>query len=347
MADWRWQEQATFLCGHRKAGTTLLLSLLDAHPRLCVFPADSGFFYGYHPVWTEGDFSPQQRLERIIEVMFGTLRTTLEGLPGPEPFPSEALDCRFRREMAGRACTAPELLLGAITAYRDAAGAPAGGSISRWVEKTTSTEIYAGEVFAWFPEARFVHVVRDPRDNYASLKSGWQERYRRHNDSPQRLLQSMMDRGLLGMQMARANVKRFGSERYRVLRYEDLVADPQQVMAGLAGFLEIEWDDGLLRPTCAGRPWLGNNFEGLTFDGPSAVNAGRWPDRIEPQEAALLEFHFAAVMCQWGYEAVYAPAEQADAAREHYKWLNFAQRYSVRSGADTFRRPETAPVAGA
>ena len=52
-------------------------------------------------------------------------------------------------------------------------------------------------------------------------------------------------------------------------------------------------------------------------------------------------------MRRWGYEPVFAPAEQADAAREHYKWLNFAQRYSVASGADTFRRPETAPIAGA
>jgi hypothetical protein len=347
MAGRDWHDRATFLCGHRKAGTTLLLSLLDAHPQLCVFPVDSGFFYGYYPVWAQGDFDRAERLDRIVEVMFGNLRDALAGLPGPDDFPHPALVRGFRRLMAGRPDTAPQLLLAAITAYRDAVGAPPEASVAGWVEKTTSTEIYAAEVLDWFPEARFVHVVRDPRDNFASLKSGWEARYRRHNDSIERLLQSMLDRGLLGMRMARANLERFGPDRYRVLRYEDLVAEPRRVMADLAEFLGIRWDDGLLRPTCAGRPWPGNNFEGLRFEGPSAVNAGRWRQRIDPREAALLEFHFDGVMRAWGYEAVFAPAAQADAAREHYKWHNFAQRYSVQSGADTFRRPEPASVAGA
>ena len=47
-----------------------------------------------------------------------------------------------------------------------------------WVEKTTSSEFYATEIIKWFPNAKFIHLIRDPRDNFASLKSGWEERYK-------------------------------------------------------------------------------------------------------------------------------------------------------------------------
>jgi len=334
-----WRDSATFICGHRKSGTTLLLNLLDLHPQLCVFPPDSGFFYGYYPPYETGDYSDDEKQSRVIDVMYGNFRNDLEKLEAwkGRTFPFDELSRRFRRRMEGVSCTAKNLLLEAICAYRDTAGTTSEDRIRRWVEKTTSTEIYASVVFDWFPEAKFVHLIRDPRDNFASLKSGWSARYQDQNDTIERLLQSMIDRGGLGLKLAALNAERYGEHRYRVIRYEDLTRRPEAVMTELCAFLGIDWDEILLEPTYHGLPWRGNNFDGLKFEAASDVNVGRWPERIDEHEAKVIEFYFAESMTRWGYEPAFCRDERIDAAMEHYKWFNFAQRFSVVSGADTYQ----------
>jgi len=334
-----WQENATFIGGHRKSGTTLLLNLFDSHPQLCVFPPDSGFFYGYYPPYDRPEYAVPDKLQRIVDVMYGNFRRDLEKLEAWHgQFPYDQLERQFRNRMANRVCTAPSLLLEAICAYQEVAAPAPERQLRRWVEKTTSTEIYASEVFNWFSQARFIHVIRDPRDNFGSLKSGWSARYQHQNDSIERLLQSMLDRGGLGMKLARLNAERFGPERYRVVRYEDLTADTERVMRDLCPFLGIDFDEILLKPTYYGLPWRGNNFDGLKFDKASNVNVGRWRDRITEHEAKVIEFHFSESMAEWGYEPAFSRDEQIDAAMHHYKWFNFAQLFSITTGVDTFQK---------
>ena len=338
----QWQENATFLGGHRKSGTTLLLNLFDSHPQLCVFPPDSGFFYGYYPPYDVPERSPEEKLHRITEVMYANFRRDLEKLDAWHgQFPYDQLDQRFRDRMSDKTCSAHVLLREAICAFHDVTGRPPEGQVRRWVEKTTSTEIYASEVFKWYPQARFIHVVRDPRDNFGSLKSGWSARYQHQNDTIERLLQSMLDRGGLGMKLARLNAERFGPQRYRVVRYEDLTTRPEPIMHELSAFLGIDYDDILLKPTYYGLPWKGNNFDGLKFDKASNVNVGRWRDRITEHEAKVIEFHFSESMAEWGYEPAFGRNEQIDAAMSHYKWSNFAQLFSITTGVDTFQKAST------
>ena len=86
-----------------------------------------------------------------------------------------------------------------------------------WVEKTTSSEFYATEIANWFPNAKFIHLVRDPRDNFASLKSGWEERYKNQEEDIKGLLQSLIDRGGMGMRIALNNQKVLGEKNIRLL----------------------------------------------------------------------------------------------------------------------------------
>ena len=72
-------EKATFICGHRKAGTTLLLCLLDNHPELLVYPPDSAFFYLYYPTYDSPVYTDEQKVERI-ECMVDQLEYEINGL---------------------------------------------------------------------------------------------------------------------------------------------------------------------------------------------------------------------------------------------------------------------------
>ncbi len=332
-----WQDSPLILCGHRKSGTTMLLSLLDNHPQLVTFPPDSGFFYAWYPTYNSDSFTRDEKIQRVIDTMYYNFRLDLEKLEAWDSvFDYESLNKRLRARMEDVEAAPENLLREAIIAWGEATGQAAHHDLKGWVEKTTSTEIYASEVLEWYPNAKMVHVIRDPRDNYSSLKSGWQARYSEQADSIERIRQSMIDRGLLGMKMATQNHKIYGEERYMTIRFEDLTADPRKQMQKIAEFASLEFDESMLFPTYMGLPWKGNNFDGLKFEGVSAVNVGKWKKRIDPEEAYLIEFHFEEELIRWGYEIESTQRQRVDAAREHYKWANFAQQYTVLSGANTY-----------
>lgn len=335
----QWKSNPCFVCGHRKSGTTLLVSLFDAHPELCVFPDDSGFWYGYYPRFAGDAYMDHQKIERLINVMFAQLRSILGRLEAARgmTFPFDDAEAEFRVRVKAHSLEPAQMLEQAMFTFRDFFIQRKDQELVAWMEKTTSTEIYAGDVFQWYPNARMIHLLRDPRDNYGSLKSGWEKRYQRFNDSPNRLLQSLLERGGLGMKLAAMNKRQYGSERYKVIRYEDLTADPERVMRELAAFVGLTFEDVLLQPTTLGFPWKGNNFDGKSFLAPNPVNVGRWRERITDHEAALIEFTFRDEMKRWGYETEFSEDKQMVAAREHYKWYNFAQQYSSGGDADTFK----------
>ena len=72
------EQNATFVGGHRKSVTTMLISLLEGHPQLGVYPPDSGFFYAYYPIYESFDYTNEERENRIIEFCYGNLKQELE-----------------------------------------------------------------------------------------------------------------------------------------------------------------------------------------------------------------------------------------------------------------------------
>ncbi len=348
-------DRPVFICGHRRSGTTLLLSLFENHPELLVYPAETGFFYAVYPPLFTDAHTLEARIQRTADFCIGNTRDILASLPdeGRRAAGFSIADHRADFEqLARKTDESPAALLQALVlSYQKQRGS--GSEPKHWVEKTTSSEIYAADALSWFPQAKFIHVVRDPRDNWASLRSGWDVRFKYHNDSLERLMHSMIERGRFGFELAVMNVERFGPETYHVIRYEDLVADTRAVMGDVCKFLGISFSPELLRPTAFGQAWSGNNYLGTKFDGASSLNVRRWKERITWQEACLLEYHFEDVMNHFGYALCASPVERIDAAIEHYKWYNYAQAFSFATTqqvsvppADDVKPAEPSPVGG-
>lgn len=296
-----------------------------------MFPADSGFFYAYYPPYDSNQYSRQDKIRRIREFSFANAiheyeKRTLKDELLPVDFTKMTSD--FEAAVTRENPTARDILCQMIRAYVE--NSPVcSGEISRWVEKTTSSEIYANVIREWFPDAKYIHVIRDPRDNFGSLKSGWKARYQNQTDSPEALLQSMIDRGKLGFELAKINQSVWGENCYWILKYEDLVKNPEATMRAAAQFIGISYDPILLKPSAFGALWRGNNFDGKVFSAIDPENAGRWQERITEHEAKVLEFHFRDVMRDFGYSAHHSLATASDAARKHYQWFNYAKRDSI------------------
>jgi hypothetical protein len=155
-----------------------------------------------------------------------------------------------------------------------------------WVEKTPYNEQFAAQIFNWWPEAKIVHTIRDPRDNYASY-------HRKHKDwSPESFAMNWVNSTQAGLK----NLEVYGPSRYLLLRFEDLTSMPETKLSELCQFLGINDDPSLRQPVRGGKPWGGNSMFADQFTTISAAPVGRWIDSLKPDEVATIELIANQVM---------------------------------------------------
>ena len=308
-----------FICGHRKSGTTMLASLFDNHDDLLVYPSDSMFFYKVFPACL--NLKKKDNIKLVLEnCIKDTLNYEIKNIGKKSLFDVDKISKEFLNEMSKRDNSPKSLLLSLINAYSKSCKKK---RWKMWVEKTTSSEFYATEIVNWFPNAKFIHLVRDPRDNFASLKSGWEERYKNQEEDIKGLLQSLIDRGGMGMRVALYNQSVLGEKKYKIIKFEDLTTKTDKTIKKLTSFLNIKFSESLLIPTMNGFLWKGNNFQGISFNKVSSTNVNKWKKRINLSEAMTIEAYLSDIMKKFKYKVTGTPANHAKAILEHYKWSNF------------------------
>jgi hypothetical protein len=276
------RDRPVFICGHPKAGTSLVRAIFDSHPQLIVYPEETVFFRRFLPRSVGLDLQAQLDLaeQTIIHIFNWDAQAPP---PSQEGFPDRDYSTisyeevrRAMRELVDRTPRHPgDILSAAVLAY----GRVSGQAGKWWVEKSPYNEYFAEQIFTWWPEARCIHVVRDPRDNYVSYR-------RKHPDWSAEFFAANWRRST---QAGEHNQRRYGRQCYRLLRYEDLTRAPEENLKGLAGYLEIDWDASLTSPTRAGEGWAGNSMFADQFQGISAAPVARWIEQLNPQEAAVIE----------------------------------------------------------
>ncbi|PRQ08468.1 sulfotransferase [Enhygromyxa salina] len=133
----------------------------------------------------------------------------------------------------------------------------------RLVEKTPANALRIPFLRACFPDARFVHLVREPEPTVSSLVEGWRSRrfvaYRDLPGWPHRDWSFLLPPGW--RELAERPVIEIAAYQWRVanqtiladleqvppdqqlrLRYAELVHDPREVLARVARFAELELD---------------------------------------------------------------------------------------------------------
>ena len=330
MIDFRPTEMPiVFVCGHRKSGTSLFLNLFDGHRQLMTYPLDLNTLYGYFPAYVEKTGATDEDLmRRLLRVVVDDIYDAELGRQG---FPVEEFRKAFVATMGGSDLRdLGQVLSGQIAAMQAVLGAREEHRFV--VAKETSIELYAQRLTSHFPQARFIHLVRDPRDNYSALRAGL-DRYRTFGDDEKKLIFSTQARLSLGMDAADANLAFLGTDRYRILRFEDLVAEPHTVMEELASWVGIDFDPSLLRPTLANKPTRGNNYDNVAMFEISSRNIGGWRRRIPQEEAALIEFLLAEQMDRFGYVREFDMKNHLAILDNYYKWLNYTYLFFDRFAA--------------
>lgn len=253
-----------FVAGPERSGTSLIFALLASHPNIAMTRRTNlwRYFYGQY-----GDLSADDDLDRCLDTMarykrLVKLRLDLAGL---------------RNDFVRGERTYARLfqLIGEHNAR--SAGKP------RWGDKSLHTERYAGEIFDAYEGARIIHMVRDPRDRYASVETRWGVR-----------------RGGVGagiaewkssVDLAERNRSRHESG-YMILRYETLVIDPEATLRKLCDFIGEDYSSAMLSMEGAEtfRQQGSNSSYGRRGAGViSSDSVGRFRDVLAPSQIQFIQ----------------------------------------------------------
>jgi hypothetical protein len=273
--------------------------MLDSHPQLIVYPEESYFFRNYLPVAGGVDFSEKVKLaERHLIHMF----TWNQASPPPSQegflnrdysdisFPDIKEAMRgFLSAMNGK--NEGDILSSAVLAFGEVSG-QLNAQTKYWVEKTPYNELYMEDIFSFWPQAKCIHIMRDPRDNYLSY-------HRKHPRwSPEFFAENWNRFALQGLD----NQEAIGDDQYLIICYEDLVRSPQEIVQTLIDYLAIDYHETLFKPTRVGKSWWGNSMFDDKFQEISEDPVGRWRDNLSSLAAGIIMAKSGEVMKAFGYD---------------------------------------------
>jgi hypothetical protein len=265
-----------FIAGIERSGTSLIYALLASHPNLAMTRRTNlwAFFYKRY-----GDLGQPGNLDRCLAAMKRYKRLhTLQ------------LDFdRLRADFQRGEPAYPHLFALLEEQQAERAGKP------RWGDKSLNTERYVDDIFAAYPQARLIHMIRDPRDRYASSVTRWKK------------VRGKIGAGtaiwLSSVALAESNQRRY-PDRYMILRYESLASRPEDTLREICAFIGEEYTPAMLSMSGATKfRDNGNSSYGKSDPGRiSTGSIGRYHKVLSPREIAFMQAHAGRRMVALGYE---------------------------------------------
>ena len=308
------------LTGHRKSGTSLLHRLFDGHSSLNIYPVDISVLYAYFPCFTNNSKLTNKDLtERLLHVLCSTLKkynynnkagiTKLNLLFNYFKKEIQYIDIRRRKDVINAIASAWSLY-----SEKNVLDQP-------FLFKETTQAIFLDYFLEEYPDLKMISLIRDPRDNYAAIKSGVNKYYSNLGEDDKMSLSSILNRVRTDLKAANINQKKH-KKSFIAIRFEDLVLQTEKTLKKLTNFLEIDFNEFMLKPSIMGKPYHGNSHEGKIFDGISRENVNNWKSRISAEEAKIIEYSLEDQMIEWGYELQYSQLASQRAYAKFYEWNN-------------------------
>jgi hypothetical protein len=212
-----------FIIGRERSGTTLLRTLFDAHHHVNIqieFHFILILFYKYHKVtdWPaarlNGFYNDVVRLPRfqLLTIDKEKLKENILACEG---------DCSF-----GELCKV--VLMNYVSFFEK-------GEIVLLGDKCPYYSLYCEMLLKVFPEAKFIHLVRDHRDNVMSMmKVNFESKF----------FSSLAYRWKYYNKKIEKSKKKYPDSFY-TMKYEDMVSEPERYLKEMCAFLNVDYDEGM------------------------------------------------------------------------------------------------------
>jgi hypothetical protein len=296
MENLPFDQRACFIAGQAKSGTTLLAALLDSHPELLVLPQETAYFPTVLRKYRAAD--------RRAQFDYLTRESFSRVLFGGEPkwreheytnFPQRKFLETFGGVAFDSANAQRDLLALMAESYAATLGIPI-DRIRRWIEKTPANRNHVDEIFARFPQAKLLVMLRDPRA-ILSTQIALERTRQTKRFSVYYVISHWRTAAKLARRVRSGDVSGF------FVQFEQLVSAVSTAMKNVCDYLEIQFDpEVVLTPTKIGQPWGGNSAAQIAFSQVTAEPASRWERELSKDEIGWVEWHCRDLMPEFGYE---------------------------------------------
>lgn len=277
-----------FIVGMNGSGTTMLLDHLSNHSWIYGFQVETKslpYFISHQADY--GNLEDEENLRRLWDDMKESVAEGANSVPEDLPFPG-----KDARNAAG--CF--DHLMRHLAAAQ-------GKRI--WCEKTPMYVQHLPLLAEAFPDARFIHIIRDGRDCAASF-------HRRWRFNPVRTIARWKKAVRTGSRAGQS----LGS-RYLELRYESVTATPEAAFRRVLDFLGLPFETAVLR-SARSRPDREASRESEVKQ-----NVRRAEDYFEPDVVESLEGVAGRLLTELGYPCGNQVGDR-DPPRWQMRWWQFA-----------------------
>lgn len=307
--------QYAFIAGLPRTGSTLLRTLLNRSDDVSI-ASETHFLHQFARIGKKkrllrfGDLHEEQGLNLFLDDLFNPRRAAGRDFWG-------WLNRNITRERFHERVSLTDLsdraifdLFIRISAEQKKGGVRPGMILG---EKTAANIYYVPELLRWYPGARVIHTFRDPRAIFVSAlklaKDGkWGVKSRLPAALPQKatdpLLEVMMAVYILRMWLDAARLharySRAYSEQYLLLRFEDLLQEPEKHIRLVCEFIHTPFERAMIEEVSS----VGSSFTerrivgGVGFE---KSTADRWKEHIRPLTKAWLTAFSGRELDHFGY----------------------------------------------
>ena len=297
--------EAIFVSGVPRSGTTLVREILGKHSLVAI--ATENHYMGYlvprpgarRLVVRWGDPHDDAAIQRMLDQLY---RESTDN-----PFNRRGAFWKWIRRNVSRPVAEQDLLAtdrseaelyrAFLRMYARQLGKIVIG------EKTPAHIAWAHELLAWYPTARAVHVLRDPR---AVFTSELKRRTTGAVEPAYRLLARLPPVLHVWVAIhvawtwnravgAHRNLAAGHPNRYMLLRFEDLVSDPDTRIPALCRWLGLEFEPEMMEQEVVSR----GDHQGETGFDRGAVD--RWRTRMLPRNERLICWLVGGRLTEMGY----------------------------------------------
>lgn len=289
------QQKLVFVTGASRSGTTMLSRILGKADR-CLALNELHFFGDLVPL--TGDSTDLQR-EQAYSVVAMTLARHHRDFWVKNPTQEERADARRLVDaLDDEELNAETLFAVTMSEIRRNAG------VDLLCEQTPRNIFYARFLLRVFPNAQIVHVVRDPRAVLASQKNRYRMRKLGGRNVPTREIVRLwlnyhpITMTRLWLSATREAIAMSDVERFRIVRYEDLIDRPESTVRGLCANLEIGFQPLMLDVPHWGSSTVSHSSGG----GISSASLEKWRTVLNSTEIAYCDSRTKAERDAFGYD---------------------------------------------
>ncbi|MFW6224938.1 MAG: sulfotransferase family protein [Bacteroidota bacterium] len=268
-----------FILGRGRSGTSLLQTILNAHPHVSVAPEAQFILYLYrkykHCNWTEktikqfaSDIWLEQRLQNWNldkDILHHTLLSNLNS----NPTYSDLCSLVYYSY--------------ALTQKKD--------KISVIGDKNPHYALFGDLLAHIFPKAKFIFMIRDPRDTVLSYKN---VDFDANNPAVLAHRWNIYNKAILKA------YKKY-SEQFIFLKFEDLLENPEKQLKRISDFLLFDYDPKMLQFYKKDQEW-NTEFRKNLSKPLDKNNMYKWKNKMPVQEQKIVGFICRKLLKQFSYE---------------------------------------------